>query len=165
MFGLVFNLGLGVLALQFGIRSARISGMGLEGAIDPMMLGLLWDSPLGMVALWRGAGQLLIFAVLIEGKIGLAASLLGALLVAVSYTLVGHSLGDPRWLLAALVGVHLLAGAFWAPWWRGYPGSTAFGVGCIAGGFGGFGSISAPWPPVVDSSWCWVWIGGWGCSA
>ena len=106
-------LGLFVLALQFGIRSARISGMGLEGAIDPMMLGLLWDSPLGMAALWRGAGQLLIFAVLIKGKIGLAVSLLGALLVAVSYTLVGHSLGDPRWLLAALVTVHLLAGAFW----------------------------------------------------
>ena len=70
-------LGLVVLVLQFGIRSARISGMGLEGAIDPMMLGLLWDSPLGMAALWRGAGQLLILAVLIKGTIGLALSLLG----------------------------------------------------------------------------------------
>lgn len=106
-------LGLAVLALRFGIRSARISGMGFEGAVDPMMLGLVWDSPLGTAALWRGAGELLILAVLIEGTIGLAASLLGALLVAVSYTLVGHSLGDPRWLLAGLVGVHLLAGAFW----------------------------------------------------
>ncbi|MCG3269598.1 MAG: copper resistance D family protein [Yoonia sp.] len=106
-------LGLVVLALRFGIRSARISGMGLEGAVDPMMLGLVWDSPLGTAALWRGAGELLILAVLIEGTIGLAISLLGTLLVAVSYTLVGHSLGDPRWLLAALVGAHLLAGAFW----------------------------------------------------
>ena len=106
-------LGLAVLALRFGIRSARISGMGLEGAVDPMMLGLVWDSPLGTAALWRGAGELLILAVLIERTIGLMASLLGALLVAVSYTLVGHSLGDPRWLLAGLVGVHLLAGAFW----------------------------------------------------
>lgn len=106
-------LGLVVLALRFGIRSARISGMGLEGAVDPTMLGLVWDSPLGTAALWRGAGELLILAVLIERTIGLMASLLGALLVAVSYTLVGHSLGDPRWLLAGLVGVHLLAGAFW----------------------------------------------------
>ncbi|MEJ6389796.1 copper resistance D family protein [Gymnodinialimonas ulvae] len=106
-------LGLAALALRFGIRSARISGMGFEGAVDPMILGLVWDSPLGTAALWRGAGELLILAVLIEGTIGLAASLLGALLVAVSYTLVGHSLGDPRWLLAGLVGVHLLAGAFW----------------------------------------------------
>ncbi|WP_299049144.1 CopD family protein [uncultured Tateyamaria sp.] len=106
-------LGLAVLALRFGIRSARISGMGLEGAVDPMMLGLIWDSPLGTAALWRGVGELLILAVLIEGTIGLAVSLSGVFLVAVSYTLVGHSLGDPRWLLAVLVGVHLLAGAFW----------------------------------------------------
>ena len=106
-------LGLAVLALRFGIRSARISGMGFEGAVDPIMLGLVWDSPLGTAALWRGAGELLILAVLIEGTIGLTASLLGALLVAVSYTLVGHSLGDPHWLLAVLVGMHLLAGAFW----------------------------------------------------
>ena len=105
--------GIVVLALQFGIRSARISGMGLEGAIDPVMLGLVWDSPLGTAALWRTTGKLLIFAVLIESTIGMTVSLLGTLLIAVSYTLVGHSLGDPRWLLAALVGVHLLAGAFW----------------------------------------------------
>ena len=106
-------LGLVVLALQFGIRSARISGIGLEGAIDPVMLGLVWDSPLGTAAVWRGVGQVLIFAVLIESTIGLAANLLGVLLVAVSYTLVGHSLGDPRWLLAPLLGVHLLAVSFW----------------------------------------------------
>ena len=82
-------------------------------AVIAALLGLVWDSPLGTAALWRGAGELLILAVLIEGTIGLTASLLGALLVAVSYTLVGHSLGDPRWLLAVLVGMHLLAGAFW----------------------------------------------------
>ncbi len=106
-------LGIVVLALQIGVRSARISGMGLEGAVDPVMLGLVWDSPLGTAALWRVTGGLLILAVLTESTTGLTASLLGALLIAVSYTLVGHSLGDPRWLLAVLVGVHLLAGAFW----------------------------------------------------
>jgi copper resistance protein D len=106
-------IGLAVLALRFGVRSARISGMGLAGAVDPMMLSLVWDSPLGTAALWRGMGELLIVAVLIEGTFGLAVSLLGTLLVAGSYTLVGHSLGDPRWFLAGLVVMHLLAAAFW----------------------------------------------------
>lgn len=106
-------LGLAVMALRFGVRSARISGMGLAGAVDPTMLSLVWDSPLGTAALWRSAGELLIIAVLVEGTVGLAVSLLGALLVAASYTLIGHTLGDPRWLLAALLVVHLLAGAFW----------------------------------------------------
>lgn len=106
-------LGLAVLALRFGIRSARISGMGLAGATDSMMLGLVWDSPLGTAALWRGAGELLVVAVLIEGTIGIAVSLLGALLIAVSYSFVGHSMGDPRWILAGLLVTHLLSAAFW----------------------------------------------------
>jgi len=106
-------IGLAVLALRFGIRAARISGMGPSGAIDAMMLSFVWDSPLGTAAIWRGAGALLIVAVLIEGTIGIVASLLGALLIAMSYAFVGHSLGDPRWILAVLVVTHLLAAAFW----------------------------------------------------
>ena len=106
-------IGLAVLALRFGIRAARISGMGLSGAIDPMMLGFVWDSPLGAAAIWRGAGELLVVALLIRGIVGLSAGLIGALLIAVSYTFVGHSLGDPRWLLASLLTLHLLAAAFW----------------------------------------------------
>lgn len=106
-------LGLAVLALRFGIRSARISGMGWAGATDPVMLGLVWDSPLGTAAIWRGAGELLIVALVLRGTVGLVAGVLGALLVAVSYTLVGHSLGDPRWILAGLLFVHVLAGSFW----------------------------------------------------
>lgn len=106
-------LGLVVLALRFGIRSARISGMGLAGATDPMMLGLVWDSPLGTAALWRGAGEVLILGLVVRSTLTLAGGVLGALLVAWSYTQVGHSLGEPRWLLASLLGLHLLAAAFW----------------------------------------------------
>ena len=106
-------IGLAVLALRFGIRAARISGMGLPGAVNPMMLGFVWDSPLGVAAIWRGAGELLVVTLLIRGIVGLSAGLIGALLIAVSYTFVGHSLGDPRWLLASLLTLHLLAAAFW----------------------------------------------------
>lgn len=44
-------VGMAVLAMRFGIRAARISGMGLPGATDTMMLGFVWDSPLGTAAL------------------------------------------------------------------------------------------------------------------
>lgn len=106
-------IGLAVLALRFGIRAARISGMGFPGAVDPMMLGFVWDSPLGAAAIWRGAGELLVVAVLLKGVVGLGTGLIGALLIAVSYAFVGHSLGDPRWLLALLLTLHLLAAGFW----------------------------------------------------
>lgn len=106
-------IGLAVLALRFGIRAARISGMGLAGATDRMMLGFVWDSPLGNAALLRGAGAVLIPAILIKSPFGVITSLAGALLIAVSYTLIGHSMGEPRWLLATLLTLHLLAAAFW----------------------------------------------------
>ena len=118
--------GLLVLALRFGLRAARISGMGLDGATDPMMLGLVWDSPLGQAAIWRIAGFALIVLVLLPGvlgrKLGRASSVVGAVVVAASYAQVGHSLGDPRWAMASLLILHLLAVAFWVgaliPLWR-----------------------------------------------
>lgn len=106
-------VGIAVLALRFGIRAARISGMGLAGATDAMMLGLVWDSPLGTAAIWRGVGAFLVLAIFIEGIVGIGIALVGALLIAVSYTFIGHSLADPRWILASLLTVHLLAAAFW----------------------------------------------------
>jgi putative copper resistance protein D len=106
-------VGISVLALRFGIRAARISGMGLDGAIDAMMLGFVWDSPLGTAAIWRGVGAFLVLAIFTEGIVGIGIALVGALLMAVSYTFIGHSLADPRWILASLLIVHLLVAAFW----------------------------------------------------
>lgn len=106
-------VGLLVLAMRFGIRAARISGMGMEAVTDPVMLGFVWQSPLGEAALWRGAGEALVLAILLPGIWGLGLASLGAVLIAVSYAFVGHSLGEPRWLLAGLLVVHLLAAAYW----------------------------------------------------
>lgn len=104
--------GLVVLAGRLGIRAARISGMGWDGATDPVMLGFVWQSPLGAAAIWRGLGEAAILAVLLPGA-GLWIALGGTVAVAVSYAQVGHTLGDPRAALAALLVLHLLAAAFW----------------------------------------------------
>lgn len=101
------------LALRFGIRSARISGMGLDGMTDTMMLGLIWESPLGSAAVLRVLGALLILAIAFAGTVASIVTLIGSVLIAISYAQVGHSLGDPRWLLVGLLTVHLLAGGFW----------------------------------------------------
>lgn len=105
-------IGLAVLTARFGLRAARISGMGWDGATDPTMLGFVWQSPLGAAAIWRGLGEAAILAVLLPGA-GLWIALGGAVAVAVSYAQVGHTLGDPRTALAALLVLHLLAAAFW----------------------------------------------------
>ncbi len=106
-------IGLAVLALRFGIRAARISGTGISGATDPMMLSFVWQSPLGTAAIWRGIGGAAVLTILLPGLIGRIVPLIGSVAIAISYTLVGHTLGDPRLVLAGLLTVHLLAAAFW----------------------------------------------------
>ncbi|MEJ8561549.1 CopD family protein [Yoonia sp. GPGPB17] len=105
-------VGLVVLAVRFGIRAARISGMGLEGATDPMMLGFVWESPLGTAAIWRGIGELALLAILVP-RIGHWIALVGTVAVAISFAQVGHALGEPKAGLAVLLVLHLLAAAFW----------------------------------------------------
>ncbi|MEJ8563460.1 CopD family protein [Yoonia sp. GPGPB17] len=105
-------VGLAMLAVRFGIRAARISGMGLEGATDPVMLGFVWESPLGTTAIWRGIGELAILAILVP-RIGQWIALAGSVAVAISFAQVGHALGEPRAALAVLLVLHLLAAAFW----------------------------------------------------
>ena len=105
-------IGLVLLAARFGVRAARISGMGWDGATDQMMLGFVWESPLGGASIWRGLGEAAILAVLLPGP-GLWIALGGMLAVGISYTQVGHTLGDPRGALATLLVLHLLAAAFW----------------------------------------------------
>ena len=86
--------------------------MGFEGATDPMMLGFVWESPLGTAAIWRGIGELAILAILVP-RIGQWIALAGSLAMAISFAQVGHALGEPRAALAVLLVLHLLAAAFW----------------------------------------------------
>ena len=105
-------VGLAVLAVRFGIRAARISGMGIEGATDAMMLGFVWESPLGTAAIWRGLGEVAILALLIP-RVGQWIAMAGTVAVAISFAQVGHALGEPKAALAVLLVLHLLAAAFW----------------------------------------------------
>lgn len=102
-----------VLALRFGIRAARISGMGIDGMTDRVMLKIIWESPLGSAATMRAIGAFLVLMSVMGGAIASVVSLIGSVLIAISFTQVGHSLSEPRWLLSGLLTLHLLAVGFW----------------------------------------------------
>ena len=106
-------LGAFVLAVRFGLRAARISGMGFDGAMDATMLSIVWDSPLGTSAVWRLIGFLLVLALVLRASWAPWFAAAGSVAIAISYAQVGHSLGEPRWLLAAILVLHLLAASFW----------------------------------------------------
>ena len=80
---------------------------------DPMMLQLAWESPLGESLLLRGIGLLLLFFIIRPNKSTLSIATIGSGLVALSSAFQGHTLSEPRWLLVALITVHLLGLIFW----------------------------------------------------
>lgn len=98
-----------------GIRAGRLSGMGVAGMIDPTMLQLVWEGPVGNAVLLRLAGFVALAAGLAAFRMPVGQLLVGAgaLAFALSYTYVGHATEEPRWILAAALTVHLLAASFW----------------------------------------------------
>ncbi len=147
------------MLLRLDIRAGRISGMGIDGMLDPVMIGLVWDSQLGSSIALRGVGLALVLLVLVPQVWAIWIAAGGAALVALSYAQVGHSLGEPRWLLAALLAVHLLAAAYWVgalwPLHRGarLPGAT------VLHRFGTIASITVAILIVVGGTFAYLMIG------
>ena len=107
--------------VSVGVGASRLSGMGLDGMVDPMMLSIAWESPIGSAAAWRDFGLIalalgFIFVLVRDvawSWLSTVPLLAGTGLVVASYTLVGHATTSPRWLLAAVLVLHLSAVAFW----------------------------------------------------
>lgn len=99
--------------LRVPVRASFLMGGSLEGAIDPIMLGIVADSPLGASVLVRLFGLALILAIVVPMRGARLVALVGALLACASFALRGHALGDPRLALGALVTIHIAGLAFW----------------------------------------------------
>ena len=99
--------------LRLPVRASFLMGGSLDGALDPMVLGMVTDSPLGTSVTLRLIGLALILAILLpwRGSQWIAAA--GALVVAASFAFRGHTLEEPRLLLGLLITVHILGLAFW----------------------------------------------------
>jgi putative copper export protein len=96
------------------VEAARMAGE-MSGIADPAMQKMALLSPAGATFATRIFGLLLVAVGLRSGPGGSTASaLLGALLIVVSFTLMGHTTTTPhRIAAAALIILHLLVVAFW----------------------------------------------------
>ncbi|GGB43814.1 hypothetical protein GCM10011316_14720 [Roseibium aquae] len=100
-------------ALRLPVRASFLMGGTWDGATDPMILGMVADSPLGTSVALRLVGLALILAVLWRARAGLALALVGASIASASFALRGHALGEPQIILGALITLHILCLAFW----------------------------------------------------
>jgi putative copper resistance protein D len=106
--------GLALVAAHYALEAGRMAGS-LSGVFDMELQQLVFDSPMRSAAGWRLAGLSMIACFLWrEGRAATAASLAGALCVAIAFTFVGHTAEESRagWLAFALT-LHLLVVAFW----------------------------------------------------
>ncbi|MEL6598051.1 MAG: CopD family protein [Pseudomonadota bacterium] len=100
-------------AAALPLRASFLMGGTWAGSFDPGLLAIVMDSPLGTSLVTRLLGLSLILAALLGTRTGRGVALVGAVLACASFALKGHTLGDPRWVLAGLITVHMLGLAFW----------------------------------------------------
>ncbi len=100
-------------AAQFAIQSGKLLDEGLAGMVDPEMLALVKNAPLGTSVFLRLLGLVVLAAFALQIPVPGLFGILGALLTASSFSFVGHGTGDPRFVLGALVTLHVLGISFW----------------------------------------------------
>lgn len=103
-----------LLAAQLALEAARMAGE-YAGILDWSLQWMVLGSAAAVVFGARVLGSVLIAAGLSgRSRLAQAPALAGALLVAVSFALTGHTAVHPlRWLLAPALVIHLLVAAFW----------------------------------------------------
>ncbi|MEQ3624195.1 MAG: CopD family protein [Celeribacter sp.] len=104
--GIVFSV------LNIPLRAAFLSGS-FAGAIDPVMLGIVTFSPLGYSVEADVIGLAAITAIAADRQWTRWLATAGVVLVAASFAMRGHAIGEPRFALGALFVIHILAASFW----------------------------------------------------
>ena len=126
--------------LRVPLRASFLMGGTWQGATEPMMLTMVWESPLGSSIVLRIAGLALICMILVPARFGRPLAALGVLVVAASFVFRGHALEEPRLLLATLITLHVLGLAFWigalAPLYRLSGANTDSVAGQVSHDFG-----------------------------
>jgi putative copper resistance protein D len=94
------------------LRGAALTG-GVDGMVDPEMLGLLWQTSVGGVLVYRVIGAVMILVGLSIPHFGLWIALLGGTIGLWSFAQIGHVPELESVGVQLLLLLHLLCVAFW----------------------------------------------------
>ncbi len=109
---LLAGLALAASFLGFMLRGAVLTG-GFDGMIDAEMLGLLWQTPVGDVLIYRVVGMTMIIAGLFIPHVGQWIAIAGGTLALWSFARIGHISDLEQTGVRPLLLLHLLGIAFW----------------------------------------------------
>ncbi len=117
MLGVAAWFGIAMLLLQWLLQAGYLGGGNLASAMDPMLLGIVFEGAPGQRLLMAVVGLILLQTILLLGRrfpvLANSIALLGVALTLAAFTQVGHTTGEPRLVLSLLLGLHLLAATFW----------------------------------------------------
>ncbi|MEP4803524.1 MAG: CopD family protein [Hyphomicrobiales bacterium] len=105
-------LALASTVVGFMLRGAALTG-GVDGMIDQEMLGLLWQTSVGDVVVYRVIGAVMILVGLSIPHFGLWIALLGGTVALWSFAQIGHVPELESVGVQLLLLLHLLCVAFW----------------------------------------------------
>jgi len=106
---------LGVLTTlgRLAVQAGYLIDEGWRGMIDPDILRLVLEGPLGTSSAVRVAALVLVAGLAVAGRRRVWLPATGAVLVAASFALSGHTSGDAGALIGSLLVLHLVAVSFW----------------------------------------------------
>lgn len=106
---------LGVVAtlVRLAVQAGYLIDDGWRGMLDPEMLRLASEGPLGTSSAVRVVAFVLVAGLAATRLRSLWLPATGAVLVAVSFSLSGHTSGDPGALAGSLLVLHMAAASFW----------------------------------------------------
>ncbi|NOD35683.1 MULTISPECIES: copper resistance D family protein [unclassified Ruegeria] len=105
-------LALAATVVGFLLRGAALTG-GVDGMVDPEMLGLLWQTSVGDAFVYRLIGAVLILVGLSVPRFGQWIALLGGTVALWSFAQIGHVPELESVGIQLLLLLHLLCVAFW----------------------------------------------------
>lgn len=135
------------------------------GMVDPAIIVISLQGPLGESSYTRLVGLALILLAASFRPVRAPATLFGAIMVAGSFALTGHATRDPQWLLGGLITFHVLAVAYWfgalAPLYRlGLLEGGTTRAAEIADRFGKQASIIVPMLILAGAAFAYVLLDG-----
>lgn len=155
--------------IQWLLQAGYLGGGHIASAVDPMLLGIVFEGVQGTRLILGVTGLSLVQAILLDARrlpgVGYGLSLGGVVLVMLAFVQVGHTVDEPRILLAGLLIVHLLAVAFWIaslwPLYRlaGHPAGSADAARILAR-FGQIAMIGVGLLILAGVTLAWWLVGG-----
>lgn len=146
------------------VQAGRLMDDGVAGMLDPEIIAISLEGPLGQSTYVRLGGLTLILIAVLFRPLRVPATLFGSIMVAGSFALTGHATREPQWLLGGLITFHLLAVSYWfgalPPLFRlSHPNRDSSHAAEIADRFGKQATIVVPMLIAAGVTFSWFLLG------